>query len=61
MFMGWPVLNWGKRWGASGMGRTDRCAALRKPNRVVSSELLEGHEAAAGLYCPTGLELGIVG
>ena len=43
------------------MGRTDRCAALRKPNGVVSSQYLEGHAAAAGLYCPTGLELGIVG
>ena len=60
--MGWLVLNWGDRGGTSGIGHTDRwCAALRKPNSVVSSELLEGHAAAGGLYCPTGLELGIVG
>ena len=61
MSMGWPVLNKGERLGTSGMGRTDRCAALRKPNGVVSSERLEGHAAVAGLHCPTSLELGIVG
>jgi hypothetical protein len=61
MSMGWLVLDWGERWGRSGMGRTDRCAALRKPNGEDSSEHLEGHATAAGLYCPTGLELGIVG
>jgi hypothetical protein len=43
------------------MGRIDRCAALRNSNGVVSSQHLEGHTAAAGLYCPTGLEFGIVG
>jgi hypothetical protein len=59
--MGWLVLNWGERWGTSGMGRTDWCAALRKPNVVVSSELLDSNAAAAGFYCPTGFELGIVG
>jgi hypothetical protein len=61
MCMGWPVLNWGERRGAYGMGCTDRCAALRKPNGVVSSELLEGHEAAAGLSCPMVLAFGSVG
>ena len=44
--MGWPVLNWGERWGISGMARTDRCAALRNSNGVGSSVLLEGIAAA---------------
>ena len=37
------------------MGRTGRCAVLRNPNGVGSSELLVDHGAAAGLICPTGL------
>jgi hypothetical protein len=61
MCMGWLVLNWGERWGTSGMGRTDRCAALRKPNGVVSSDLLEGHAVDDGFYGPMGLEFGTVG
>ena len=60
--MGWLVLNWVERWGTSGMGRSNRwCAALGNANGVVRSEHLEGHAAAAGLYCPKGLEHGIVG
>jgi len=58
MFMGWLVLNWGDRWGASGVGRADRCAALRNPNGVVSSDLLEGLAVVDG---PKGDEFGTVG
>lgn len=44
------------------MGRTDRwVAALRNANGVVSSEFLEGHAAAAGIYGHTGLAFGSVG
>lgn len=58
--MGWLVLNWGESWGASGMGRTDRWGALRKPNGVGSSKHLEGHAAADGIYGHTGLAFGSV-
>jgi hypothetical protein len=57
MCMGWPVLNWGEGWGTSGMGRSDRWGALRKPNGVVSSDFLAGLADASGLHGPTGLEL----
>lgn len=59
--MGWLVLNWGERWGASGMGRIDRCAALCNPNGVVSSDYLEGVAGDDGLHGHTGLEFGTVG
>jgi hypothetical protein len=61
MSMGWLVLNWGEGWVASGVGRTDRCAASRNANGVVSRELLEGIAAADGIYGPMGLEFGSVG
>ena len=56
--MGWLVLNWGKRWGTSGKGRADRSAALRNPNGVVSSDLLEGLAVVDG---PKGDEFGTTG
>jgi len=47
--MAWLVLNWGDRWGTSGMGRTGRwCAALRNANGVASGEHLEGYAVADG-------------
>jgi hypothetical protein len=61
MFMGWLVWNWGERWGASGMGRTDRCDALRNPNGVVRSDLLVGIAAADGIYGNRALHSGTVG
>ena len=62
MCRGWLVLSWGERWGTSEMGLADRwCAALCNANGVVSSELLEGHAAAAGFFGPTGLEFGTTG
>jgi hypothetical protein len=56
--MAWLGLNWGERWGTSGMGRIDRCAELRKLNGVDSSELLEGLALVVG---PTGDEFGTTG
>lgn len=62
MFMGWPVLNWGEGWGASGMGRIDRwCVALGNSDGVVSSDLLKGHAVADGRRGPTGIEFGTTG
>jgi len=61
MSRGWLVLNWGERWGRSGMGRTDRCAALCNANGVVSSDRPEGNVAPDCLYGPTGLEFGTTG
>ena len=44
------------------MGRSDRwCAALRKPNGLVSSDCLEGHAVVDGPHGPTGLECGAGG
>jgi|LakMenE18May11ns_1017448.scaffolds.fasta_scaffold9932615_2 hypothetical protein len=44
------------------MGHTDRwCAALGNSNRVVSSDRLEGHAAADGIYGHTGLAFETVG
>ena len=59
--MGWPVLDWSERWGTSGLGRADRCAALGNSNGVVSSDRLEGHAVVDGIYGPTGLAFGNVG
>jgi hypothetical protein len=61
MSMGWLVLNWGERWGTSGMGRVDGCAALRNANGVVSSDFLEGHAAVDGLCGPRDLYSGLLG
>jgi hypothetical protein len=57
MSMGWPVWNWGASW----MGRTDRCAVLRNPNGVVSSEHLEGIAAVVGISGYPSIGFGTVG
>lgn len=59
--MGWLVVSWGERWGTSGMGRTDRCAALCNAKGVVSTDRLEGHAVDDGFYGHRGLEFGTTG
>jgi hypothetical protein len=59
--MGWLVWSWGEGWGTPGMGRTDRCAALRNSNGVGSSDRLEGHAVDDVIYGPTSLAFGTMG
>ena len=61
MFTGWLVLNWGDRWGASGIGRIDRCAGVGNSEGVVSRVLMESIAAAERPRCPTGLVFGTFG
>ena len=58
MLMGWLVWSWGERWGAFGMGCTERWGGLCNPNGVVSSDYLEGLTVADG---PKGDEFGTTG